>query len=387
MVIKRSPGGPCRWRAVNFEIHLWSSGMNVDCIWRSICIQHVQIEAGFNSNPGGGFDLPERARSAGSRTALAPLQFRKMRCQNERKKLARIRYQATCHGIKLESGDLQRFFMIDEIDHVSKKKSHQTVCQRVRAGVWQWFLRGCLSPKLLWPWAENENAETTWRLSLFVWRGGMGAWTLYGDCARQVNELSRCFPLHRNEQSLREVEQMRQAEVKTNYDSGKQTWRSSLAIDEQQWWDLGLNSMWQLRWTSQRIVAAFLFVGETTKAREKLRKLRQTKMEANYEAEPNLTKKALLLKSEDTKFDSRSDINSGSVRSDGSAQGADPLEHCSNGSGSDTTGRTAKSNARTGCSSWSGSAFGTNRMRPGNDSFWDKSVTLTILIDLLTSTM
>ena len=27
----------CRWRAVNFEIHLWSSGMNGgDCIWRSI---------------------------------------------------------------------------------------------------------------------------------------------------------------------------------------------------------------------------------------------------------------------------------------------------------------------------------------------------------------
>ena len=52
MVIKRSPGGPCRWRAVNFEIHLWSSGMNADCIWRSICIQHVQIEADLNSDPG-----------------------------------------------------------------------------------------------------------------------------------------------------------------------------------------------------------------------------------------------------------------------------------------------------------------------------------------------
>ena len=52
MVIKRSPGEPCRWRAVNFEIHLWSSGMNADCIWRSICIQHVQIEAGLNSDPG-----------------------------------------------------------------------------------------------------------------------------------------------------------------------------------------------------------------------------------------------------------------------------------------------------------------------------------------------
>ena len=108
------------------------------------------LEVTSSSNPGADSICPERARSAGSRTALAPLQFRKMRCQNERKKLARIRYQATCHGIKLESGDLQRFFMIDEIDHVSKKKSHQTVCVRefVRA---QWFLRGCLSPKLLWP--------------------------------------------------------------------------------------------------------------------------------------------------------------------------------------------------------------------------------------------
>ena len=42
----------CRWRAVNFKIHLWSSGRNADCIWRSISIQHVQIEAGLNSDPG-----------------------------------------------------------------------------------------------------------------------------------------------------------------------------------------------------------------------------------------------------------------------------------------------------------------------------------------------
>ena len=34
MVIKRSPGGQaCRWRAVNFEIHLWSSGKNAGCIF------------------------------------------------------------------------------------------------------------------------------------------------------------------------------------------------------------------------------------------------------------------------------------------------------------------------------------------------------------------
>ena len=42
----------CRWRAVNFEIHLCSFGMNADCIWRSISILHVQIEAGLNSDPG-----------------------------------------------------------------------------------------------------------------------------------------------------------------------------------------------------------------------------------------------------------------------------------------------------------------------------------------------
>ena len=54
MVIKRSPGGQAAymWRAVNFEIHLWSSGMNADYIWWSISIQHVQIEAGLNSDPG-----------------------------------------------------------------------------------------------------------------------------------------------------------------------------------------------------------------------------------------------------------------------------------------------------------------------------------------------
>ena len=55
MVIKRSPGGQaCRWRAVNFEIHLCSSDMKSDCIWRSISIQYVQIEPGVNSDLGNG---------------------------------------------------------------------------------------------------------------------------------------------------------------------------------------------------------------------------------------------------------------------------------------------------------------------------------------------
>ena len=42
----------CRWRAVNFEIHLCSSDMKSDCIWRSISNQYVQIEPGVNSDLG-----------------------------------------------------------------------------------------------------------------------------------------------------------------------------------------------------------------------------------------------------------------------------------------------------------------------------------------------
>ena len=126
-----------------------------------------------------------------------------------------------------------------------KKKLSDCLCQRVRADAVV-LARLSFSEASLAS-AANENAETTWRLSLFVWRGGMGAWTPFGDCARQVNALSRRSPLCRNDQSLREVEQTRHTEVETNYDSDKQTWRSSLAIDERHWWDLGLNSMWWLR--------------------------------------------------------------------------------------------------------------------------------------------
>ena len=56
MVIKRSPGGESAGggRAVNFEIHLCGRGMISDCIWRSISIQNVQIEAGVNSDLGDG---------------------------------------------------------------------------------------------------------------------------------------------------------------------------------------------------------------------------------------------------------------------------------------------------------------------------------------------
>ena len=54
-----------------------------------------------------------------------------MGCQNERKKLAQIRYQVTCYGIKLESGDLPRFFMIDEIDHARLEKKKSSDCLSV----------------------------------------------------------------------------------------------------------------------------------------------------------------------------------------------------------------------------------------------------------------
>ena len=50
MVIKRSPGGQARrWRAVNFEIHLWSSGKNADCIFGDRSASSMsKLEAGLN---------------------------------------------------------------------------------------------------------------------------------------------------------------------------------------------------------------------------------------------------------------------------------------------------------------------------------------------------
>ena len=50
MVIKISWWRIYRWRVVNFEIHLCSSGMNSDCIWQLISIQYVQLEPGVNSD-------------------------------------------------------------------------------------------------------------------------------------------------------------------------------------------------------------------------------------------------------------------------------------------------------------------------------------------------
>ena len=52
MVIKRFPGGPRRVAGSQLRNPPVKFRMNADCIWRSICIQHVQIEAGLNSDPG-----------------------------------------------------------------------------------------------------------------------------------------------------------------------------------------------------------------------------------------------------------------------------------------------------------------------------------------------
>ena len=42
------------WRAVRFEINMFCSGMNYDCIWRPISIHYVQIEPGVKSDIGNG---------------------------------------------------------------------------------------------------------------------------------------------------------------------------------------------------------------------------------------------------------------------------------------------------------------------------------------------
>ena len=148
-----------------------------------------------------------------------------MRCQNERKKVARIRCQATCHGIKLESrsGDLPRFFMIDEIDHVSKKKVVRLSVSESSCGRSGFcevvFLRSVFGLELRMRMLKRHEG--------CHFSSGVGAWATelhnYGDCARQVDALSRRLPLRRNDQSFREVDEMRQTEVETNYDSGKQT--------------------------------------------------------------------------------------------------------------------------------------------------------------------
>ena len=149
--------------------------------------------------PGADSICPERARSAGSRTALAPLQFRKMGCQNERKKLAQIRYQVTCYGIKLESGDLPRFFMIDEIDHARLEKKKVV---RLRLSVSESscgrsgfsevvFLRSFFGLELRMRMLKRHEG-----CHFFVWRGGLAhgrlnsTWRLRSTGQRTFSPLS-----------------------------------------------------------------------------------------------------------------------------------------------------------------------------------------------------
>ena len=66
---------------------------------------------------------------------------------------AQVRNQADRSGMKLESRDLPRSFMIDKIEiNVSKKKKVVTWTE-FAIGLTRWFGEGCLSPKLPWPWA------------------------------------------------------------------------------------------------------------------------------------------------------------------------------------------------------------------------------------------
>ena len=246
--------------------------------------------------PGADSICPERARSAGSRTALAPLQVPKNALQKRTKKAGSdhisshlLRYQAWIWW--------STTLLHDRWDgsRLEKKKSSDCLCQRVRADavVFARLSFSEASLALSWEWeCWNDMKVVTFRLA---W--GLGR--LNFIMATALDKSTHFLAAFLFVATTKAWEKLKKcAEVETNYDSGKQTWRSSLAIDERQWWDLGLNSMWRMRWTSQRIVAAFLFVGETTKVWEKLRKLRQTKMEANCEAERNLTKKAFLLTNE-----------------------------------------------------------------------------------------
>ena len=177
--------------------------------------------------PGADSICPELARSAGSRTALAPLQFRKMGCQNERKKLAQIRYQVTCYGIKLESGDLPRFFMIDEIDHarLEKKKSSDCLCQ-VRADAvlsfseaslalsceWEcWNDMKVVTFRLAWghgPWAPELHMATaldksTHFLAAFLFVATTKAWEKLNKCANPKWKQTTTQASKRDEVALR----------------------------------------------------------------------------------------------------------------------------------------------------------------------------------------
>ena len=190
------------------------------------------LESLARNIPGADSICPERARSAGSRTALAPLQFQKMGCQNERKKLAQIRYQVTCYGIKLESGDLPRFFMIDEIDHarVSKKNVVRLSVSESSCGRSGFsevvFLRSFLALSCEWecwndmkvvtfrlawghgPWAPELHMataldESTHFLAAFLFVATTKAWEKLNKCAKPKWKQTTTQASKRDEVALR----------------------------------------------------------------------------------------------------------------------------------------------------------------------------------------
>ena len=119
---------------------------------------------------------------------------------NEKSRLrSDIKSPATVSSLNLVIYHVSSWSM-RSITRVSKKKSRQTVCTVSesscgRSGFSEVvFLRSFFAR--LWPWAANENAETTWRLSLFVWRGGMAhgrlnsTWRLRSTSQRTFSPLS-----------------------------------------------------------------------------------------------------------------------------------------------------------------------------------------------------
>ena len=113
----------------------------------SVVVWRAFLQRAPDTAPRGGFDLSQRARSAGSRTALAPLQFRIMRCQNEWKKLARIRYLS--HLLRYQAWIWWFTFLHDQWDRSrlqKKMRNHAQAMQRrvdPHASTTYWWTKLC----------------------------------------------------------------------------------------------------------------------------------------------------------------------------------------------------------------------------------------------------
>ena len=269
-----------------------------------------------------------------------------------------IKSPATVSSLK--SGDLPRFFMIDEIDHarLEKKKSSDCLCQRVRADAvvlarlsfseaslalsceWEcWNDMKVVTFRLAWghgPWAPELHMATaldksTHFLAAFLFVATTKAW-VSRLCWEKLN---KCVKPKWKQTTTQASKRDEVAFRLTN--NNDEIWAWTPCGDcAGQYSALSLLSSSSAKrpWQSSKEVEKIAPNQNGSKLRGRA-KLDEESLAAFWRT-----------KSSSLRFDSRSDISSGSVRSDGSAQGADPLEHCSNGSGSERTGRTAKSNAR-----------------------------------------